>query len=916
MPSYEIPSSPVVPEGFNVVDHSVDEEASIAGLAKRVSAYLARVVGALADFEDRLLTEDGFFAREEHFEAQIDSLRREFEMNKRAAVCAPSHDPFPTALLSCHRGVPSWSQALFQRSDAVGLLIAQLVANTSNAGAELHSRRQHQFVFAASVLLTSSTILRTLREQPALLDRLWAFVLKPAPLDPVQLQYWCRVAGSLLLRDGAPGNPHHPTTVAAIAPLLPKLLRHVYSDSVCLLIKCLLGLPMGALSREAESNSSSGGANAPGGTMSMRSAIAGEHSILPPCVETVLCGGKGAANAAELLCTLCHCLPDRPDALELRAVFVPTILPMLTRLLDAGLADKEVGAGAPVPLEARLGALKVASASLFLEHRTAQLMAESLAWLPTELLAGDSAEATSGLGVSPATPACTAPFARLLSTRLDALRQRLLHATSLQQLQVAELLSSLLQTAPAFLHSPICDARLIEAAASVFLRPDANGGGRQDFVRHILLRGMRAALDSSNGPTRLHHALIHGAELPRHMLSALTSTARSAPPKEYVRLLHLELSQAAEAEPTIDKLLASSGRAWSHIGRVLAGGAPNVPRSAPASPASSISSGGDSALPSPHGAARPPELIYDDGADDDDDDDTVVISPRVVAPPSNDDQNAPPPPPSEVTDVTDAENIDPNSPPGSKRPRPAGGARGGTPRPRTLQLDGGASPLAPSAASPFEVASGVGIASLAPPPPSSPPPAMNSPTPSRSAADEPVNHPGTPRPDALAPPPLQRQGTPRPEDNAFAPPALQRQGTPRPGGPGTPRPDAALRFVEDSTLRTSEDFSRDTPQPKLVRRQYLHRKAKQAFGPLTPGGTPDDAGADADSPRKSLLKSPLNSPIKSPSCSPSSRGKKALPSAQQVGFHVSGAADAAAASGEEEDPSIASLRSSVRSLCF
>ena len=47
----------------------------LSSLAKRVSAYLARVVGALADFEDRLLTEDGFFAREEHFEAQIDSLR-------------------------------------------------------------------------------------------------------------------------------------------------------------------------------------------------------------------------------------------------------------------------------------------------------------------------------------------------------------------------------------------------------------------------------------------------------------------------------------------------------------------------------------------------------------------------------------------------------------------------------------------------------------------------------------------------------------------------------------------------------------------------------------------------------------------------------------------------------------------------
>ena len=114
---------------------------SIANLAKRVSAYLARVVGALADFEDRLLTEDGFFAREEHFEAQIDNLRREFEQNKKA-------------------------QVLFARADAVGLLIAQLVARQPAVAAtvaDLHSRRQQQFVFAASVLLTSSTAVATPR---------------------------------------------------------------------------------------------------------------------------------------------------------------------------------------------------------------------------------------------------------------------------------------------------------------------------------------------------------------------------------------------------------------------------------------------------------------------------------------------------------------------------------------------------------------------------------------------------------------------------------------------------------------------------------------------------------------------------------------------------------------------------------
>ena len=83
---YCIPSSPLPPQSFSAAPESTDDEMSIAGLAKRVSAYLARVVGALADFEDRLLTEDGFFAREEHFEAQIDSLRREFEGNRRATV--------------------------------------------------------------------------------------------------------------------------------------------------------------------------------------------------------------------------------------------------------------------------------------------------------------------------------------------------------------------------------------------------------------------------------------------------------------------------------------------------------------------------------------------------------------------------------------------------------------------------------------------------------------------------------------------------------------------------------------------------------------------------------------------------------------------------------------------------------------
>jgi hypothetical protein len=94
---YVIPSSPVDPIPSGSIE--LDDEGAIANLAKRVSAYLARVVGALADFEDRLLEEDGFFAREEHFEAQIDSLRREFEANQRAAV-RPRLPTAPAALAS------------------------------------------------------------------------------------------------------------------------------------------------------------------------------------------------------------------------------------------------------------------------------------------------------------------------------------------------------------------------------------------------------------------------------------------------------------------------------------------------------------------------------------------------------------------------------------------------------------------------------------------------------------------------------------------------------------------------------------------------------------------------------------------------------------------------------------------------
>ena len=65
------------------------------GLAQSVSLYLARTVGALSEFEDALLREEGFFARQEHLEAQIDRVREEFERNERArTLFARARRPF------------------------------------------------------------------------------------------------------------------------------------------------------------------------------------------------------------------------------------------------------------------------------------------------------------------------------------------------------------------------------------------------------------------------------------------------------------------------------------------------------------------------------------------------------------------------------------------------------------------------------------------------------------------------------------------------------------------------------------------------------------------------------------------------------------------------------------------------------
>ena len=195
------------------------------GLAQSVSLYLARTVGALSEFEDALLREEGFFARQEHLEAQIDRVREEFERNERA-------------------------RTLFADPDAVRLLIGQLTSADAASITSGHVRRRQQFVFASSVLLTSNVAVETIAAHPPLVRLLWGFVERPPPLDTVQLQYWCRCAGSLLLAEPPAGGAAMAAgaaggVLAADAALLRALLQHLHSDAVALLVKCLLLMPLG-----------------------------------------------------------------------------------------------------------------------------------------------------------------------------------------------------------------------------------------------------------------------------------------------------------------------------------------------------------------------------------------------------------------------------------------------------------------------------------------------------------------------------------------------------------------------------------------------------------------------------------------------------------------------------------------------
>ena len=149
----------------------------------------------------------------------------------------------------------------------------------------------------------------------------------------------------------------------------------------------------------------------------------------------------------------------------------------------------------------------------------------------------------------------------------------------------------------------------------------------------------------------------------------------------------------------------------------------------------------------------------------------------------------------------------------------------------------------------------------------------------------------------------------------------QHNGTPRPDAPpahnGTPRPEGkAHNFVDLGSVRSAEDFSRDTPQPKVTRRTYLHRRAKEKSSPFGGIGTPspmvapaddDDDDDDDDGSRGSAHRGPGSS---------ASWAAVVATSPSNAALSAEEPQCADAESEAPEDPSVMQLRSSVRTLCF
>ena len=520
-------------------------------------------------------------------------------------------------------------------------------------------------------------------------------------------------------------------------------------------------------------------------------------------MERLLRAPECARNAAELLVAAV----DAVAGLEVRSGVLErcdrALAPVVGALLDSCLGAPAGALPPPATAENAEAALVVVGAALRLEASTGQLHATQLRCLPAHLADElDGGAAAAAAAVAAAEEASAQSVGRAFATRLPLLKSLMLRDGStaaggggggaLVQLQCAELLATALEAGGREVCAEIARVGLLEAAASLFFADDCNGGGRQDFLRHALLRSFTHALRSSE--RGLQHALVHG---PPRLMPRPRAPRRPAPRRSGADAPLAPVPvRRRRPRPPADR---RAHRRRARVARARASPPPRGRRRRRAPPAVGrlLSAYAGWAALQPL-ATAPLARLGAPAADDTDatvdDDDVEIASPK------------PKPSPAALDDdvEADVENLDPNTPPHSP----------------TADAPKSRSPLSPSAAAPSANAEMGGFALPA-----------SVYTPPRSPMDTDAPPPRTPPPSSAVAPVSPSQ------------PKLAPKGPP--GGKND------LLIVVESSLRTAEDFTIDTPKPQLARRTNPGRAAKDnsPFGAAAIAASAARVAAAAGKPR-------------------------------------------------------------------
>ncbi|KAJ1623043.1 hypothetical protein T492DRAFT_51157 [Pavlovales sp. CCMP2436] len=375
----------------------------------------------------------------------------------------------------------------------------------------LKETRRYELSFMSTVLLRTSSVSGVLAEEPALLSKLLGFVEQRPQLDEAIVHYWSKVFRHLLsLR----------VCDRRLLLTVPHLVQHVADDSVQGLLSEILGSLKGAVS--------------------LLPCLQGVNP-LAPLVDTLFESERGARNACEVLCAVCLAVCESGDK-GAHALVWRALAPALPRFLRAVFAPRHGNGG---HCEARV------------EHCLSFLV--ELLMLHTRV--GADANSPEGGAV------------RLLLPHLGALKEMMRSSQTFVQLKAAELLTVALVLVEEGDSDPlavaIVQAGVLPLSVSLFFEPDVNGGGRQDFLRHVLLRVFCEALACDNAPVHRELLLQGGGAL------AKTIVRSAKRPFAYGSVTHTQmamrlLNDACARLPAV-RLICAETPGWRTVLQAVVG---------------------------------------------------------------------------------------------------------------------------------------------------------------------------------------------------------------------------------------------------------------------------------------------------------------------------------------------------------